>query len=453
LALSTRNVSTTTNTALNTANFTATHTYTAGAGTELLAVAARWEGADSANIAISAVRWADSGGANAEALTEAVYVESTQTGEDVGVGWYYLANPTARSGQVEVDYTISGTDISSWSITALEVVGGEGLRPPIGAVNSNSGISANASLSITSTVEGSLILSSVAHYGGDTDPFTPAAGITSELADGDTGNSQISDHGYWVGQCLTTTVGSYDVGATGAANDDFAVAAFEVIPGLSGSLSATQAADTASSASTLGIAGSLSNTQGNSSLAAAATLSITGALSATQADSTLAAAGGEQNSGEASLTQAGDTASAVGALPITGALVGAQAGNTLSAIATLAITGSAAVPAAGDSLAATGTIEGESQPEPEQPQTSSGGSFRYFTPEPQRKRKEAPRQHKKEVERLVLAAMERDPALSRMDAEIMVLMDLRVLRETQIALEARRQEDEEEAIALLLLAA
>lgn len=458
MALSTRNVVTGSGTEANTASATKTLTYTVGSGTQLLAVAARWEGNDSTNLSITAVRWADSGGANEEALTQAVYRESTAAGEDVGLGWYYLVNPTARAGQVEVDYEVTGgADFSSWSITAIEVIGGVDTASPIGVTDSASGNATSAGLPVTSTVANSLILSSVIHYGGDTDPFTPHAGITAELVDGATGTNAGSDHGYWVGECLTTTVGTYNCGASAAVADDYSVAAIEIKPSASditGTLSKTQAGDSASSSATLAITGSASGTQAADSLSASATLAITGSVDKAQAGDSLSASASLAITGSLSATQAGNTLAATEGGQNTGELAITQAGNTLSASATLAITGSLAAAASGDSLSATGSGA------PPEAQTGIGGWYGppgYLKYEKRRK-KRSERAKRKEVahiraqvpeaptsdriQQVIDEARARGEELSRLDAEILLLWQ---------RLEDQVIEDEE--ISLLLLAA
>lgn len=237
MPLSTRNVVTGSNSNSFASATTRTQSYTVGSGTELLVVAVRFEGGGLSSQGVSAVRWADSGGASEEALTKRVEVESA-TATGVHVSWWYLANPTARAGQIEIDYSITSSNNNSQSWTIAEVIGGVDTTTPAGAAGSASGnagtASANAALNLTSTVAASLILSAVAHYQGNKNPYTPAAGITAELADGETGNTTDSDHSYWAGEALTTTTGSYAVGATASASHAFSVAAFEVRPAAGG---------------------------------------------------------------------------------------------------------------------------------------------------------------------------------------------------------------------------
>lgn len=233
MSLSTRNVVTGSSSSSFASATTRTQSYTVGSGTELLVVAVRFEGGALSSQNVSAVRWADSGGASEEALTRRVEVESA-TATGVHVSWWYLVSPTARAGLVEIDYNVTSGNNNSQSWTIAEVIGGVDTAAPVGASGSASGnggtASANAALSLTSTVAASLILSAVAHYQGGKNPYTPAAGITAELADGETGGTTNSDHSYWAGEALTTTTGSYAVGATASASHAFSVAAFEVLP-------------------------------------------------------------------------------------------------------------------------------------------------------------------------------------------------------------------------------
>lgn len=244
MPLSTRNVVTGSSTASFSSLTTRIQSYTVGAGTELLVVAVRFEGGSLSSQGVSAVRWADSGGASEEALTKRVEVESA-TATGVHVSWWYLANPTARAGQIEIDYAVTSGNNNSQSWTIAEIIGGVDTTTPAGAAGSASGnggtASANAALNLTSTVAASLILSAVAHYQGNKNPYTPAAGITAELADGETGDTTNSDHSYWAGEALTTTTGSYAVGATASASHAFSVAAFEVRPAAGGGAPAGKA--------------------------------------------------------------------------------------------------------------------------------------------------------------------------------------------------------------------
>lgn len=152
------------------------------------------------------------------------------------------------------------------------------------------------------------------------------------------------------------------------------------------------------------------------------------------------------SAGYLSKTQDDNTLSASGALSIAGSVSATQAGDTLSASAALAITGSVSATAAGDSLTAAGTVA-----QPSQPQGSSGA--RYATPQEQPSKKKKKKLRRK-IERMVVSAMERNADLSRDDAEIKVLMKLLALREDQVSREIlRQQRQDDEAIALLLLAA
>lgn len=233
MPLSTRNVVTGSNSNSFASATTRTQSYTVGSGTELLVVAVRFEGGALNAQNVSGVRWADSSGANDEALTKLLERESSTT-TGVHVSWWYRVSPTARAGLVEIDYGITSSTNNSQSWTIAEVIGGVHTATPIGATGIASGnagtASANAARSLTSTVAASLILSTVAHYEGNKNPYTPAAGITAELADGATGNTTNSDHSYWAGEALTTTTGSYAVGATASASSAFSVAAFEIRP-------------------------------------------------------------------------------------------------------------------------------------------------------------------------------------------------------------------------------
>jgi len=230
MSLSTRNVLNAVNTTSNNNAHTRTVSYTVGAGTELLVVIARILAGEIWAANASAVRWADSAGANDEALTQAV-TRVSAGGSGARTQIWTLTNPTARAGRLEIDYTVSTSSIQATSWTIVEVIGGVDTAAPVGATTSGVGTDQVADLNITSTVPGSLILSGLAHANNLADPYTPDAGITAELGDGQTGATAGNDHSYWAGECLTTTAGVYAVGATGAAaSGNFAVAAIEVLP-------------------------------------------------------------------------------------------------------------------------------------------------------------------------------------------------------------------------------
>ena len=230
MPLSTRNVLNAVNSASNNSAHTRTVSYTVGAGTELLVVIACISAGEIWAANLTAVRWADSAGNGDEALTGAVE-RGSAGGSGARTEIWYLANPTARAGRLECDYTVTTSSINATSWTVIEVIGGVDTAAPLGATASAVGTTTNASLNLTSTVAGSLILSGLAHANMTADPYTPNAGITAELGDGETGATSGSDHSYWAGECLTTTVGTYAVGATAtAAGGNFAVAAIEVLP-------------------------------------------------------------------------------------------------------------------------------------------------------------------------------------------------------------------------------
>lgn len=234
MPLSTRNVLNAVNSAGNSGAHTRTVSYTVGAGTELLVVIARISAGEIWAANASAVRWADSAGANDEPLAQKV-TRASAGGGGARVQIWTLENPTARAGRLEIDYTVSTSNIQATSWTIAEVIGGVDTAASVGATTSAVGTTTNASLNLTSTVAGSLILSGLAHANMTADPYTPNADITAELGDGETGATSGSDHSYWAGECLTTTVGTYAVGATGTgSNSNFAVAAIEVLPATGG---------------------------------------------------------------------------------------------------------------------------------------------------------------------------------------------------------------------------
>jgi hypothetical protein len=234
MPLSTRNVLNAVNSASNNSAHTRTVSYTVGASTELLVVIARISAGEIWATNLTAVRWADSAGNGDEALTGAVE-RGSAGGSGARTEIWYLANPTARAGRLEFDYTVTASNIQATSWTVIEGIGGVDTAAPLGATASAVGTTTGASLNLTSTVDGLLILSGLAHADNLAEPYTPGSGITAELGDGQTGTTAGNDHSYWAGECLTTTVGTYAVGATGTgSNSNFAVAAIEVLPATGG---------------------------------------------------------------------------------------------------------------------------------------------------------------------------------------------------------------------------
>ena len=240
MALSTRNVVTAQQSTAQSASFTYTFAYTVGAGTELLAVAPRAQGFGSGSLP-AAVRWEDEFGGNAEPLVEYVVDGRVHnSSQNISTGWWALPNPTARSGRIAVDYEMNPAatgDITSYSATALEMIGGVDTAAPIGAVGSLRVLSESAPLSITNTIAGAMILSSGVHYIGDRGPFTPDADITAELVDGVSGTGSSVDHCYWAGEALTTAVRAHAVGYTAAVSSFGVVAAIEIKPAVTGGAS------------------------------------------------------------------------------------------------------------------------------------------------------------------------------------------------------------------------
>lgn len=229
---------------------------------------------------------------------------------------------------------------------------------------------------------------------------------------------------------------------------------------LKGTASITEAADALSSAATILIKGAASPTEAGDTLSSTATLLIKGTLSATEAGDALTATGVLPIAGTLSVTEADDTLSAdgVGQPITTGTLNLTEADDRLTATAALAIVGTVTITEAADTLTAAATIA-DAPP--------AGVFIRHggIDERPELWRQE--RERKDDLRRIIdqafaIANGEIDPVtlepipLPDFEGLALALRGAQEARdqadmETLLAAEVRRQE--EEAIAVLLLAA
>jgi hypothetical protein len=126
-----------------------------------------------------------------------------------------------------------------------------------------------------------------------------------------------------------------------------------------GTLSKTQAAGSVSASGTLHVTGSLARTQGANALAAAGHVAVRATLAATQAGNSLVATGSATSGivGSLSATQAPQTLASAGHVKVTGALNSSQAGQTVVAHGAAAIHGALSATQAAQSLVARGSTE------------------------------------------------------------------------------------------------
>ncbi len=140
--------------------------------------------------------------------------------------------------------------------------------------------------------------------------------------------------------------------------DDTLAATGSSVESRSGSLAVTEADDTVAATGALRIAGSLAVTEAADTVAATGALRIAGSLSATEADDTLAATGALRIAGSLSVTEEDDTLAATGSSveSRSGSLAVTEADDTVSATGALRIAGTLAVTEADDTVSATGTL-------------------------------------------------------------------------------------------------
>jgi hypothetical protein len=123
-----------------------------------------------------------------------------------------------------------------------------------------------------------------------------------------------------------------------------------------GTLSATQDANTLSSAGSVRVDGALAATAADGTLSAAGSVRVDGALAATQADASISAAGSVRVDGALAISQADGAISAAGSVRVDGALAATQAGATLSAAGSVRVDGALGATQADATLSSAGTV-------------------------------------------------------------------------------------------------
>jgi hypothetical protein len=206
-----------------------------------------------------------------------------------------------------------------------------------------------------------------------------SAGVVTGYFDG-VARITASDSTYTAGGDILIAQGRYTTNQGGNATISLVNATGPGSSGITGTLNATQAANTLASAGTVAVHGTLSETQAAVSVSASGTLHVTGSLARTQGANALAAYGhvavratlaetqagntlvatGSATSGivgSLSATQAAQTLASAGHVKVSGALSSSQAGQTVAAHGAAAIHGSLAATQDAQSLVARGSTE------------------------------------------------------------------------------------------------
>jgi hypothetical protein len=206
-----------------------------------------------------------------------------------------------------------------------------------------------------------------------------SAGVVSGIYDGATVITA-SDSTYTAGGDILIAQGRYTTNQGGNATISLVNATGPGSSGITGTLTATQAANTLASGAAVAIHGTLSKTQASGSVSASGTLHVTGSLARTQGANALAASGHVAVRASLAVTQAGNTLVATGSatsgivgslsatqapqalassghLKATGALHATQAAQTVVAQGAAAIHGALSATQAAQSLVARGSTE------------------------------------------------------------------------------------------------
>lgn len=241
------------------------------------------------------------------------------------------------------------------------------------------GTAESLAAAVTLNVSTTLSVSGCDLYGAWTDfagnvTWTPAAGTTEQFdgdvstvdtidnaASGSTGNLTATSSGNdfmkaFLGGLLPATSGATGTLAATEGADTLAAAGAETF---TGTLAATEANDTVSGAGTVAnpVTGTFASTEAADTLAATGAEKMTGTLAATEASDTLAASGTSTNgvTGTLAASEGNDTLASSGTLAISGALASTEAADTIAVAASERMTGTLAAPEGADGLAATGT--------------------------------------------------------------------------------------------------
>jgi hypothetical protein len=127
---------------------------------------------------------------------------------------------------------------------------------------------------------------------------------------------------------------------------------------ITGTGAITEASDTASASGTSTVTGTIARTEANDSAAASGAVTVSGTLARTEASDTAAASGAATVSGTAAITEATDSAAASGSSTVTGTLTRTEANDNAALSGSSTITGTAALTEANDNAAASGTVSG-----------------------------------------------------------------------------------------------
>ncbi len=103
---------------------------------------------------------------------------------------------------------------------------------PIGATASASDTSSSnpVTVTISTTVDGSVVVGGLGQHGGDSDPHDQGTDITTEHWDEASGSATSSDSGYAGGEIVAATTGLYTFEWDGNVSDDWAIACIELKP-------------------------------------------------------------------------------------------------------------------------------------------------------------------------------------------------------------------------------
>ena len=171
----------------------------------------------------------------------------TATGQRVEI--WYLVGPPEGSYDLVVYYSDAGpVDADGIAAMSYEEVD---QNTPIGdTAGADSETGTNPTVQVAVGSDDALIVGGVSLRGGDNGPFTPGSG-TTERYDFASGSHAISDDVYAGGDEDAATSGTYTFDFTGTGSDDWAIAAVELRPISSASVTTQAATSVNSSGATL----------------------------------------------------------------------------------------------------------------------------------------------------------------------------------------------------------
>ncbi|MHC4902274.1 MAG: DUF2341 domain-containing protein [Planctomycetota bacterium] len=164
-----------------------------------------------------------------QALLLAISEQASTDADNEWVTIWYRTNPLPGTNMVDVTYSSAE---SPDAVAALSYFGVD-QSSPIGAkVGASDTSSSNpVTVTISTTVDGSVVVGGLGQHGDDTYPHDQGIEITTEHWDlVSSGGSSSSDSGYAGGEIATTTTGIYTFEWTGGADDDWAIACVELKP-------------------------------------------------------------------------------------------------------------------------------------------------------------------------------------------------------------------------------